>query len=200
MHCVHHFVIRHLPHYCSHHHHPLALLFLLLFSHWCSQCFPAHWASWYRRAVMAQPPPGPCSATPSGPQTTPQQQQTTTGASCAQKACTAHADQLLLRGSQCRTAAAGMRQRAKTGATTSDARIETVKSPVTAWTSLVKSGSGPSKLQGQGPRRAAGQAKSRDCRPRHSHWEPTQQEETAGVQRGLERDLPRVTTRGVVQQ
>ena len=150
MHCVHHFVIRHLPHYCSHHHHPLALLFLLLFSHWCSQCFPAHWASWYRRAVMAQPPPGPCSATPSGPQTTPQQQQTTTGASCAQKACTAHADQLLLRGSQCRTAAAGMRQRAKTGATTSDARIETVKSPVTAWTSLVKSGSGPSKLQGQG--------------------------------------------------
>ena len=41
--------------------------------------FLSHGASWYRRAVEAPPPARAGSATPSGPQTTRQQQQTTPG-------------------------------------------------------------------------------------------------------------------------
>ena len=104
-------------------------------------------------------------------------------------------------GGQIRPATAGRWQQTRLAATTTVAKIETAKTPVNARTSPGRNRMWARKAQGPGPRQPSGSGDVKGLSAAaQSLAELTQQEETAGVQRGREKDLLRVPTRGVVQQ
>ena len=151
--------------------------------------FPAHWASWYRRAVRIPPPAGASSATLGGPQTTPARQQSTVSEQAApvRPRPPAPASSSLW-GGQTRTATADGWQRTRPSTPTNSAGEETVRTPVNTWTSLEKYRKWALKAPKLGPRQAGGPDGGKE--PSAAAPPPvglTQQQETAGVQRGLKR-------------